>query len=234
MFEDSTFESGGRIKSKSGSWMLLTCIIELSVLVLLILIPLIYPEALPKAAMQMRSGCSSPAAATAATAAAAGGSACGPRAVGDDEQSAHGADQAFRTTSRWLPRRKRRRLRLWRSRHGRSWRQLGQRVMGSVFGGTRSQGKGRRAARSSTSPGGVLQGMLLQKTMPMYPPIAKAARVSGHCGAAGHDLQDRNHRNLHVISGPAMLQQAALDAVQSPGATGPTCSTASRSKWKPQ
>jgi len=53
MFEDSTFESGGRIKSKSGSWMIPMFIIEASFLVLLILIPLIYPEALPKAAMQM-------------------------------------------------------------------------------------------------------------------------------------------------------------------------------------
>ncbi len=48
MFEDSTFESGGRIKTKSGRWMMFTGIINGSILVLLILIPLIYPEALPK------------------------------------------------------------------------------------------------------------------------------------------------------------------------------------------
>ncbi len=51
MFEDSTFESGGRIKSKSKYWMLVTLITNGSILVLLILIPLIYPEALPRAAM---------------------------------------------------------------------------------------------------------------------------------------------------------------------------------------
>jgi protein TonB len=51
MFEDSTFESGNRIKSKSGRWMLVTGIINGSILVLLILIPLIYPEALPHNAM---------------------------------------------------------------------------------------------------------------------------------------------------------------------------------------
>ena len=49
MFEDSTFESGGRIKTKSGRWMMFTGIINGSILVLLILIPLIYPEALPRA-----------------------------------------------------------------------------------------------------------------------------------------------------------------------------------------
>ncbi len=52
MFEDSTFESGGKIKSKSGRWMLLTGLINLGILVTMILIPLIYPEALPKAMMQ--------------------------------------------------------------------------------------------------------------------------------------------------------------------------------------
>ena len=53
MFEDSTFESGGRIKSKSKYWMMVTFITNGSIILLLILIPLIYPEALPKAAMQM-------------------------------------------------------------------------------------------------------------------------------------------------------------------------------------
>ena len=51
MFEDSTFESAGRIKNKSKYWMVVTFITNGSILLLLILIPLIYPEALPKAAM---------------------------------------------------------------------------------------------------------------------------------------------------------------------------------------
>ena len=51
MFEDSTFESSKRIKTKSGRWMLVTGSINAAVLVLLILIPLIYPEALPSALM---------------------------------------------------------------------------------------------------------------------------------------------------------------------------------------
>jgi protein TonB len=77
MFEDSTFESGGRIKTKSGRWAMFTFITNASVIVLLILIPLIYPEALPKAA-------------TSATASARGRTR-GARADGDDEQSAHGS-----------------------------------------------------------------------------------------------------------------------------------------------
>ena len=51
MFEDSTFESAKRIKTKSGRWMLFTGGINAAILILLILIPLIYPEALPSALM---------------------------------------------------------------------------------------------------------------------------------------------------------------------------------------
>ncbi len=40
MFEDSTFESGSRIKTKSGRWMLVTGSINAAILILLILIPL--------------------------------------------------------------------------------------------------------------------------------------------------------------------------------------------------
>ena len=62
--------------------------------------------------------------------------------------------------------------------------------------------------------GGVAQGMLLQKTIPVYPPIAKAARVSGTVVLQATISKTGTIENLRVISGPAMLQQAALDAVQ--------------------
>ena len=71
MFEDSTFESGGRIKSKSGRWMMFTFIINGSILVLLILIPLIYPEALPKGDDADTAVCSASAAPSASAAASA-------------------------------------------------------------------------------------------------------------------------------------------------------------------
>jgi len=91
MFEDSTFESAGRIKSKSKYWMIATFVTNGSILVLLILIPLIYPEALPKAAMQMALVAPPPAATSAATSATARGGPRGAGEVGDDEQSAHGS-----------------------------------------------------------------------------------------------------------------------------------------------
>jgi protein TonB len=56
--------------------------------------------------------------------------------------------------------------------------------------------------------------LLLQKTSPTYPPIAKAARVSGTVVLQATISKTGTIQNLKVVSGPAMLQQAALDAVR--------------------
>jgi len=56
---------------------------------------------------------------------------------------------------------------------------------------------------------------LLQKTIPIYPPIAKAARVSGTVILQATISKTGTIENLRVISGPAMLQQSALEAVKS-------------------
>jgi protein TonB len=62
---------------------------------------------------------------------------------------------------------------------------------------------------------GVMVGMLIQKTQPVYPPIAKAARVSGTVVLQAEISKQGTIQNLRVVSGPAMLQQAAMDAVKS-------------------
>jgi protein TonB len=62
---------------------------------------------------------------------------------------------------------------------------------------------------------GVMAGMILVKTQPVYPPIAKAARVSGQVVLQATISKTGTIENLKVISGPAMLQQAAMDAVRS-------------------
>ncbi len=48
MFEDSLIESGGRLKTKLGKTTLVSFILEAIVVVILILIPLMFTEALPK------------------------------------------------------------------------------------------------------------------------------------------------------------------------------------------
>jgi TonB family protein len=55
---------------------------------------------------------------------------------------------------------------------------------------------------------------LTQKTDPIYPPIAAAAHVQGDVVISVVIDQQGHVSSEKVISGPAMLQQAALDAVK--------------------
>jgi protein TonB len=61
---------------------------------------------------------------------------------------------------------------------------------------------------------GVAVGMLIQKSTPVYPPIAKSARVSGTVVLQAIISKTGTIDDLHVISGPEMLREAALSAVR--------------------
>jgi protein TonB len=61
---------------------------------------------------------------------------------------------------------------------------------------------------------GVAAGMLIQQTPAVYPPIAKSARVSGTVELHAIISKNGTIKDLHVVSGPAMLRQAAVDAVR--------------------
>jgi protein TonB len=51
MFEDSTFESTGRIRTRSRGWMIASFTFNSSILLAMILVPLIYTQALPRQAI---------------------------------------------------------------------------------------------------------------------------------------------------------------------------------------
>ena len=61
---------------------------------------------------------------------------------------------------------------------------------------------------------GVAAGMLIRKTPAIYPPVAKTARVSGTVELHAIISKDGTIKDLNVVSGPAMLRQAAIDAVR--------------------
>jgi protein TonB len=61
---------------------------------------------------------------------------------------------------------------------------------------------------------GVAAGMLIQNPPPVYPPIAKSAHVSGTVELHAIISKTGTIKDLHVVSGPAMLRQAAVDAVR--------------------
>ncbi|HVN93616.1 MAG TPA: TonB family protein [Terracidiphilus sp.] len=61
---------------------------------------------------------------------------------------------------------------------------------------------------------GIATGMLIRQTAPVYPAIAKAARISGTVVLQATITKNGTIKDLKVVSGPAMLQQAAADAVR--------------------
>jgi protein TonB len=88
-------------------------------------------------------------------------------------------------------------------------------TMGGLFGDTGAPKVAAAVVKKLSISSGVMQGMLLLKTTPVYPPIAKAARVSGTVVLQATISKTGSIENLHIISGPAMLQQAAMQAVRS-------------------
>lgn len=61
---------------------------------------------------------------------------------------------------------------------------------------------------------GVMQGRLLAPIHPVYPAIAKAAGVQGTVVVEAVISRTGTIESLHVVSGPAMLQNAALEAIR--------------------
>jgi protein TonB len=86
--------------------------------------------------------------------------------------------------------------------------------MGSLFGSGTGPKVQAAAPKKVNISAGVAVGMLIQKTIPTYPPIAKAARVQGTVVLQATISKQGTIENLKVVSGPAMLQQAAMDAVR--------------------
>ena len=54
----------------------------------------------------------------------------------------------------------------------------------------------------------------MSKTSPVYPSIAKGARVQGTVVIQATISKSGSIENPHVVSGPVMLRQSALDAVK--------------------
>jgi protein TonB len=59
-----------------------------------------------------------------------------------------------------------------------------------------------------------MEGSLLRKVQPIYPPLAKSARIQGPVVLFAVISRSGTIDNLQVLSGHPMLVQAAIDAVQ--------------------
>lgn len=84
----------------------------------------------------------------------------------------------------------------------------------SVFRETRAAPTVRQAnpatARISQ---GVMEGLLIRKVVPTYPPLARAIGIEGTVVLQASISTSGTIEHLRVVSGPELLQKAALDAV---------------------
>ncbi len=88
---------------------------------------------------------------------------------------------------------------------------------------TSASGSGLRVSVASASPGlkgplhvstGISAGLLLAPIKPIYPRIAISARVEGAVKVEAIISTSGHIESAHVISGPEMLRQAAIDAIR--------------------
>jgi protein TonB len=85
---------------------------------------------------------------------------------------------------------------------------------GSVLGGQAAPRVQAAPPRTVNVSAGVAVGLLVQKTAPVYPMIARTAHVSGTVVLEATISKAGAIENLRVVTGPEMLRQSALDAVR--------------------
>ncbi|MGH9509020.1 MAG: energy transducer TonB [Terriglobales bacterium] len=216
MFEDSLIESAGRIKTKRGWTTLLSVVIQVSLIGLLVLIPLIYTEALPK--QQLVSFLVAPPPPPPPPPPAAeviqavkviqtdivDGQLRSPTKIPekvqmiteDEPPPAMASGGVVGGVPGGVP--------------------GGQ--MGGVLGGIISStpvAVPRVATPSRVRVSqGVVQGNAISQPKPLYPQMARMARVAGPVVLQAVISKAGNIENLRVVSGHPMLQQSALDAVR--------------------
>ncbi|MGB6686367.1 MAG: energy transducer TonB [Terracidiphilus sp.] len=210
MFEDSTFESTGRIHTRSRGWMIAALIVNGSILLALVLIPLIYPEALPRAAMRYLVEAPPPPPAAAPP-------------VKRPEQRFHGAP-VMNGVEISVPTQIPTHILIANAPEeappSSDFAGLGQ--AGGVPGGVGNVFRGgddppivKQAPQGPAHvSSGVMAGQLIYKVTPLYPAIAVAARLEGTVVLQAVISKTGTIENLRVVSGPAMLRQAAIDAVK--------------------
>jgi protein TonB len=210
MFEDSTFESNGRIHTRSRFWMIATLIFNGSILLALILIPLIYPEALPRQAIAFLMT----APPTPTPPEPRPQQTAQPTRSVSEIQGTHIMAPSKIPIGIFIPSGKEPAA----IENVANWNPDGGDVSGTskIF-----QGQGTKPVIRAEVKGpvrvssGVVEAMVLRKTAPLYPAIARAAGVRGTVTLQATISKNGTIENLRVAGGPIMLQEAAIDAVKS-------------------
>jgi protein TonB len=216
MFEDSLLESGGKFKTKQGATTTIAVVAQIALIGVLVLIPLIYTEALPKGQLTTFLVAPPPPPPPPPPPAAA--------AVVKVHKVETDLNNGQLRTPTAIPKK----VAMIKEDEPPPSANAG--VMGGVAGGVPGgQMGGVIGGIISSAPvavpkvatpqkvrvsQGVSEGLLLHKVTPSYPPLAKQARIQGAVLLQATIGKDGSIQNLRVQSGHPMLTQAAIDAVR--------------------
>jgi len=216
MFEDSLIESGGKLSTKRGMTTMLSFILQAMFVGILVLIPLLFTEALPKGQLMTFLVAPPPPPPPPPPAAA-------PVHVVRQVQTDIMNGQ-LRTPTK-IPQK----VQMIKEDEAPP-EMMSSGVVGGVPGGVPGgQMGGVIGGIISSTPvavpkvatptrvrvsQGVTQGLLIRKIQPNYPPLARQARIQGQVLLAAEISKDGSIENLHLISGHPMLAPAAIEAVK--------------------
>ena len=215
MFEDSLIESGNKLRTKRLGTTILSFILQMFLLSILILIPLIYTDALPK--QQLMTFLMAPPPPPPPPPPPAAAPIKVVRAVSEIVEG------QLRTPTK-IPKN----IQMIKEEH--TPPDLGGGVAGGVPGGIPGGSAGGVIGGiiSSTPVAvpkvatpqrvrvsqGVSNGLLIKRVQPNYPPLARQARIQGQVVLHAEISKDGTIQNLQLISGHAMLAPAAIEAVK--------------------
>jgi periplasmic protein TonB len=213
MFEDSLIESGNRLKTKRGRTTAFAVVLQVGIIIIMILIPLMFTEALPKAMTMTFLAAPPPPPPPPPPAAPV-------KVVKVVETDV--VNNQLRTPTK-IPKK----VEMIKEEEapppqagvvggvpgGVPGGSMGG-VMGSIIGGTPTAIPKVAAPQRVRVSAGVTQGLKIKNVNPVYPQMAKIARVQGPVVLAAEIGKDGSIQNLHVISTASpLLNQAAIDAV---------------------
>lgn len=218
MFEDSLIESGNRLKTKRGATTTISFILQALLVGVLVLLPLIFTEALPKQQLMTFLVAPPPPPPPPPPPAAT------PVRVVKQIQSDLVNGQ-LRTPTK-IPQK----VQMIKEEEAPPPEMASGGVVGGVPGGVPGgQMGGVIGGIISSTPVavpkvatpqrvrvslGVSQGLLIKKVQPAYPPLARQARIQGTVLLQAEISKDGAIENLRLISGHPMLAPAAIEAVK--------------------
>jgi len=219
MFEDSLMESGGKIKTKQGATTAVSFILQIALIGVLVLLPLVFTDALPKHQLMTFLVAPPPPPPPPPPPAAT------PEIKVVKKIQSDLDNGQLRTPTK-IPKK----VAMIKEDEAPPPEMATGGVVGGVPGGVPGgQMGGVIGGIISSTPVavpkvatpqrvrvslGVSQGLLIKKVQPNYPPLARQARIQGTVLLQAEISKDGTIENLRLISGHPMLAPAAIEAVK--------------------